>query len=111
MDDLATASSKASAVLNASCPNQPPLTPLARLDAAEKRLEVTINAIEIVRPALTRFYDSLSDEQRQGLNAIGSEEIGSDRGTAANGASGAATLASLCTDQAANFTRRTCGTH
>ena len=31
--------------------------------------------------------------------------MGSDRGTAANGTAGAATLASLCTDQAANFTR------
>ena len=36
LDDLATASSKASAALSASCPNQPPLTPLARLDAVEK---------------------------------------------------------------------------
>jgi hypothetical protein len=34
------------------------------LDAVERRLEVTISAIEIVRPAIARFYDSLSDEQR-----------------------------------------------
>ena len=52
LDDLATASSKASALLNASCPNQPPLTPLARLDAVETRLDATIRAIESVRPAL-----------------------------------------------------------
>jgi hypothetical protein len=38
------------------------------------------------------------------LNAIGSEEMG-ERGTAANGAAGATTLASLCSDQAANFTK------
>ena len=73
VDDLATASSKASAVLNASCPNQPPLTPVARLDAVERRLEATLRAIEVIRPALARFYDSLSNEQRQRLNAIGSE--------------------------------------
>ena len=105
VDDLATASSKASAVLNASCPNQPPLTPLARLDAVERRLEATLRAIEVVRPALARFNDLLRDEQRQRLNAIGSEEMGSERGTAANGAAGTTTLASLCSDQAANFTR------
>src|SRR6516225_9153005 len=105
LDDLATASSKASAVLNASCPNQPPLTPLARLDAVERRLEATISAIEVVRPALATLYDSLSDEQRQRLDAIGAEDIGHGRGTAANGPSGAANLASLCSDQAANFTR------
>ena len=57
LDDLATTSSKASAVLNASCPNQPPLTPLARLDAVERRLEATIRAIEIVRPALATLYE------------------------------------------------------
>ena len=102
---MATASSKASAVLNASCPNQPPLTPLARLDAVERRLEATIRAIEIVRPALATLYDSLNDEQRQRLDAIGAEDIGHGRGTAANGSSGATNLASLCSDQAANFTR------
>ena len=105
LDDLATASSKASAVLNASCPNQPPLTPLARLDAVERRLEATIRAIESVRPALATLYDSLNDEQRQRLDAIGAEDIGRGRGTAANGSSGTTNLASLCSDQATNFTR------
>ena len=105
LDDLATASSKASAVLSASCPNQPPLTPLARLDAVERRLEATIRAIEIVRTAVATLYDSLNDEQRQRLDAIGAEDIGHARGTATNGPSGTANLASLCSDQAANFTK------
>ena len=105
LDDLATASSKASALLNASCPNQPPLTPLARLDAVERRLDATIRAIESVRPALATLYNSLNDEQRQRLDAIGAEDIGHGRGTAANGSSGVTSLGSLCSDQAANFTR------
>src|SRR5262249_40545068 len=105
LDDLATASSKASTVLNASCPNQPQLTPLARLDAVERRLEATTTAIEIVRPALATLYDSLNNEQRQRLDAIGAENIGHGRETAANGPTGATTLASLCGDQATNFTR------
>ena len=70
LDDLATASSKASVLLNASCPNQPPLTPLARLDAVERRLDATIRAIESVRPALATLYNSLNDEQRQRLDTI-----------------------------------------
>src|SRR5262249_16195762 len=61
--------------------------------------------IEIVRPALATLYDSLNDEQRQRLDAIGAEDIGHGRGTAANGPSGATNFASLCSDQAANFTR------
>jgi hypothetical protein len=74
LDDLAAALSKASATLNPSCPSEPPLTPLARLDAVETRLEATIQAIEIVRPPLVNLYDSLSDEQREGLDAIGAKE-------------------------------------
>jgi len=51
------------------------------------------------------LYDSLNDEQRQRLDAIGAEDIRHGRGTAANGSSGATSLASLCSDQAANFTK------
>ncbi len=100
LNDLADASSKASAILAASCPSEPPLTPLARLDAVEKRLQTTIQAIGIVRPALANLYDSLSDDQRQRLDAIGADEARSERAS-----SNATTLASLCGDQAASFTR------
>jgi LTXXQ motif family protein len=105
LDDLADASSKASAILNASCPNEPPLTPLARLDAVERRLEATIRAIEIVRPPLANLYESLSDEQRQRLDAIGEREARYGSRTPATGSSRAATLSSLCGDQATSFTR------
>jgi hypothetical protein len=105
LDDLAAASSKASAILNASCPNQPPLTPLARLDALQTRLEATIKAIEIVRPALAALYDSLSDEQRQRLDAIGAEESRQGREIAATGSNEPVALTSLCSDQSAGFTR------
>jgi hypothetical protein len=105
LDDLAAASAKASAILNASCPSEPPLTPLARLDAVETRLEATLQAIETVRPPLVYLYDSLSDEQRQRLDAIGAKKARYGSGTAAGGASGATALGSLCGDQAVNFTR------
>jgi hypothetical protein len=105
LEDLADASSRASALLSASCPREPLLTPLARLDAVEKRLEATMQAIEIVRPALANLYKSLSDEQRRRLDAIGDERARHERGTAIIGSSGATTLASLCADQAASFTR------
>jgi hypothetical protein len=105
LDDLAAASSKASAVLNTSCLNEPPLTPLGRLDALQRRLEATIKAIEMVRPTLANLYVSLSDEQRQRLDAIGAEENRNGRATAATGSNEPFTLASLCSDQSANFTR------
>jgi hypothetical protein len=105
LDDLAAASSKASAILNASCPGEPPLTPVARLDAVQTRLEASVQAIETVRPPLVSLYDSLSDEQRQRLDAIGAKEARYASGKAPTGSSGATGLASLCGDQATDFTR------
>jgi LTXXQ motif family protein len=81
LDQLADASSKASNVLSASCPSKPPLTPPARLDAVETRLEAMMKAIQIARPPLASLYDSLSDEQRQRLEAFGVEENRDGRAT------------------------------
>jgi hypothetical protein len=105
LDELNDASSKASNVLSASCPSEPPLTPLARLDAVETRLEAMRKAIQIVRPPLASLYDSLRDEQRQRLDAIGAEEDRHGRATAVADTSGADTLASLCGSQAESFTK------
>ena len=105
LDELADASSKASNVLSASCPNEPPLTPLARLDAVETRLEAMRKAIQIVRPPLASLYNSLSDEQRQRLDAIATEDNRHGRATATADSSGADTLASLCGSQSESFTK------
>ena len=105
LDELADASSKASSVLSASCPSEPPLTPLARLDAVETRLEAMRKAIQIVQPPLASVYDSLSDEQRQRLGAIAAADNRHKHATAAADFSGADTLASLCGSQAEGFTK------
>jgi hypothetical protein len=105
LDELNDASSKASNVLSAACPSEPPLTPLARLDAVETRLEAMRKAIQIVRPPLASLYDSLSDEQRHRVNAIATEENRPGRATAAADTSGADTLASLCSSQSESFTK------
>jgi hypothetical protein len=105
LDELNDASSKASNVLSASCPSEPPLTPLARLDAVETRLEAMRKAIQIVRPPLASLYNSLSDEQRQRLDAIGADENRHGRATAVADTSRADTLGSLCGSQAESFTK------
>jgi hypothetical protein len=51
------------------------------------------------------LYGSLSDEQKQRLDAIGAKEARNGSGTAVSGSSGPAALASLCGDQATDFTR------
>ena len=75
LDDLSASSSQASDLIRASCPSSVPLTPIGRLDAAGQRLDATIKAVQVVRSPLERFYQALSDEQRQRFDATnGSSE-------------------------------------
>ena len=90
LDDLSAASSQASDIIKSSCPGSVPLTPIGRLDAAEQRLDATIKAIQIVRSPLERFYQALSDEQRQRFNAMN----GSSEGTPSVG-----NMAAACSQQ------------
>jgi hypothetical protein len=94
LDDVSAASSQASHIIKLSCPNSVPLTPIGRLDAAQQRLDATIKAIHIVRSPLERFYQALSDEQRQRFNAMnGSSE----------GAPSAASMTAACSQGAGSF--------
>ncbi len=94
LDDLSAASSQASDIIKASCPSSVPLTPIGRLDAAEQRLQATIKAIQVVRAPLERFYQGLSDEQRQRFNAMS----GSTGGAPSGG-----NMAAACSQQGGNF--------
>ena len=71
LDELSAAVAKANDAIQASCPTAVPLTPVARLDAAAARLQAMIQALDIVRDPLQRFYVLLSDEQRERVNAMG----------------------------------------
>jgi ABC-type transporter MlaC component len=66
------ASIKAADILNANCPaGQDALTPPGRIAAMEQRLNAMLQAIETVRPALTKFYGALSDEQKARFDRLG----------------------------------------
>jgi LTXXQ motif family protein len=70
LDELRAASVKAIDILKSSCPKDLPSIPTERLAAMESRLQVMLAAVQTVRPALERFYQSLSDEQKARFNAI-----------------------------------------
>ena len=70
LDELRTASAKAIDILKSGCPQDLPSIPTGRLAAMESRLQVMLAAVQTVRPALERFYQSLSDEQKARFNAI-----------------------------------------
>src|SRR5262249_35902337 len=70
LDELRAASAKAIDMLKAGCPKARPSIPTGRLAAMESRLQVMLAAVQTVRPALERFYQSLTDEQKARFNAI-----------------------------------------
>src|SRR5215510_6793195 len=70
LEELRAASAKAIDMLKSGCPKELPSIPTGRLAAMESRLQVMLAAVQTVRPALERFYQSLSDEQKARFNAI-----------------------------------------
>src|SRR5262245_20202303 len=74
LDELRAANAKTIDMLKAACPKDLPSIPTGRLAAMESRLQVMLAAVQTVRPALERFYQSLSDEQKARFNAIASAD-------------------------------------
>ena len=71
LEELRAASAKAAEALKSNCPNYQPLTPAGRVEAMEQRLTAMLAAIAVVQPALAKFYDSLTFEQRARFNTLG----------------------------------------
>jgi hypothetical protein len=57
-------------LLKTDCPTYRPVTPVVRIDVMEQRLDTMLRAINIVQPALQKFYGSLTDEQKERLNRL-----------------------------------------
>lgn len=73
LDELKSAAAKAADLFKQSCTDSFAMTPPGRLQAMTNRVSATLEAVRIVRPALERFYGSLSDEQQARFNALGPE--------------------------------------
>lgn len=76
LDALKSASAKAAETISNACPRELPASPVARLEIMETRLAAMLDALKIVRPAFEKFYNSLSDEQKTQVNAIGPRRWG-----------------------------------
>lgn len=79
-DDMKAAAAKATEVFKTSCVGSLPMTPSGRLRAMISRINATLEAVRVVRPAIEKFYDSLSDEQKARFNSLG-PNIGDRSGT------------------------------
>ncbi len=71
------AAKQAASAFSASCPSEAafPLTPPGRLRATTARLAATLDAVKTVRPTLEKFYDALSDEQKERFNRLGPAKL------------------------------------
>jgi hypothetical protein len=67
---LKDASVKAAQRLKTECPAYQTLTPTGRVEAMEKRFDATLGTVKTVGPALVKFYNSLSDEQKARFNSL-----------------------------------------
>jgi len=97
LDELKAAAAKAVDVLRAACPNELASTPIGRVNAMDARLAAMLQAVRIVRPALTNFYQMLSDEQKARFNALGYGEEQQD------GSQTRRNLAQACNERAAGI--------
>ena len=70
LDDLGNAIVEASHQIKMHCPTSVSFTPTTRLAEMQQRLQTLVAAVNIVSPPLTKFYDSLSDEQKARFNDI-----------------------------------------
>ncbi|MEI9805684.1 MAG: Spy/CpxP family protein refolding chaperone [Pseudolabrys sp.] len=97
LNDVKSAGQKAAGGFKASCPSENafPLTPPGRLNAMLSRLDATLEAVETVKPTLEKFYDSLSDEQKERFNQIGPKQ----QETTGQAAQASAAETNSCKDQ------------
>ena len=79
LDDLGNAIVKASSNITSHCPSSVAFIPVDRLAQMEVRLQGMIDAVNAIDPPLTRFYDSLTDEQKARFN-----EMNAGRGATAS---------------------------
>jgi hypothetical protein len=74
LDALANASVQAAQAIKNACPTDVAFTPTGRLDAMERRVQGMVQAVNLIRPPLESFYNSLNDEQKARFNGLGRDE-------------------------------------
>jgi hypothetical protein len=73
LDNLKDATEKAVNLLQSACPTDLPSTPTGRLSEMHQRIQSMLQAVQLVRPALEKFYQSLSDEQKERFISLEAE--------------------------------------
>jgi LTXXQ motif family protein len=96
LDELGNASVQAAQIVKAACPRDVSLAPVGRMEAMQQRVQSMLDAVRVMRPALEKFYNMLTDEQRSRFNALGQQ----GQAPGAPAATGAGSPATNCTNRA-----------
>jgi hypothetical protein len=96
LKDLQNAAT-AARVLKSACPVETPTTPVGRLDAMQDRVRAMLQAIDLVRPALEKFYEPLTDAQKARFHVTASRPAGEDDAAGSAGGENEL-LPQICTD-------------
>jgi hypothetical protein len=100
LDDLASASQRASRLMKAACPTTIALTAPARIATMQQRVGAMIAAVKIVQPPLDALYTSLSDEQKAQLASLATaqpaQSAAAQPGTVGTAANSAMPVAQTC---------------
>jgi hypothetical protein len=80
LEALQSAASQGSDTIKAACPSEVPATPPARLAAVGQHLKAMLQAVQTVQPALSDFYESLSDDQKARFNGMGKQLFAANAG-------------------------------
>jgi hypothetical protein len=70
LGELRAAAAKGPDLLKDTCPTEMPSTPTLRLTAVQARLDAMLDVVKTERPAMEKFYNLLSDEQKARFNAL-----------------------------------------
>ncbi|HZP79063.1 MAG TPA: Spy/CpxP family protein refolding chaperone [Pseudolabrys sp.] len=70
LNDLGAAVTQATQVIRTACLPEPALTATGRMAAMQRRIEAMLAAVDLVQPALGKFYGLLNDEQKAKVNAL-----------------------------------------
>jgi len=85
LDELANASQQASDIIRNSCPKDVALTAPSRLAEMQQRVQAMRDAVDILKPALDKFYGLLSDDQKAKVTALAAERRPPQREAVASG--------------------------
>jgi hypothetical protein len=97
LKELQRAAAEAARVIKSACPVETPTTPVGRLDAMQDRVRAMARAIDLLRPALEKFYEPLDDAQKARFNVTAARPAGADESAASAGGENEL-VPQICTD-------------